>query len=393
METLEDSLKCRICGKIPGEPIDIYNSSTNYKDIMNTILPIWVHNSDVLPKKLCPPCCLKLEHFYAFYQLCTKTDEDFKSQLSWMKTSPKKETITMVKMVPFKVKATSHENNDPENSSKKVNRIKLDQLVFPVSTTQDSHKISPIVSCSRCRCTCTPSQVSKLTKNNSKENHCITIPTNKTKQYDSNSKINNSTNSSTSENSGVSLRPRKTRSPDVKISKNKKSFNLKSRLKNNRSILSNSSLVKSVDKVKTKLSPSADTICVRLDNCDYLVNSYKQNLTKTSESIENSCESTRSLDKSKLCSQLKETSSKVVNKSDNLKLRSSKFSSNLKEDDEVIVICDTYSRKEKDADQCKRRKIPKPSNAKSLTGLKFVCEACDKSFVKEELLKLHKLHE
>ncbi|XP_078035057.1 uncharacterized protein LOC144469048 [Augochlora pura] len=84
METLESSRVCRLCGKHSGISIDIFDKNENHVKKINAVLPIMVHEMDLLPKHMCHRCSYKLEEFFKFYVDCLKTDSHLKSQLSWM---------------------------------------------------------------------------------------------------------------------------------------------------------------------------------------------------------------------------------------------------------------------------------------------------------------------
>ncbi|XP_033336211.2 uncharacterized protein LOC117226199 [Megalopta genalis] len=84
METLESSRVCRLCGKHSGISIDIFDKNENHLKKINAVLPIMVHEMDLLPKHMCHRCSYKLEEFFKFYVDCLKTDSHLKSQLSWM---------------------------------------------------------------------------------------------------------------------------------------------------------------------------------------------------------------------------------------------------------------------------------------------------------------------
>ncbi|XP_076293016.1 uncharacterized protein LOC143215103 [Lasioglossum baleicum] len=84
METLESSRVCRLCGKHSGISIYIFDKNENHVKKINAVLPIMVHEMDLLPKHMCHWCSYKLEEFYKFYAECLKTDTNLKGQLSWM---------------------------------------------------------------------------------------------------------------------------------------------------------------------------------------------------------------------------------------------------------------------------------------------------------------------
>ncbi|XP_066597200.1 homeobox-like protein HDP1 [Prorops nasuta] len=106
METLETSRVCRLCGKQSGISINIFDKNENHVKKINVMLPIVVHEMDLLPKHMCHRCSYKLEEFYKFYVECLKTDTDLKNQLSWMrKEGGQKSTgVPMVQIENFKLK-------------------------------------------------------------------------------------------------------------------------------------------------------------------------------------------------------------------------------------------------------------------------------------------------
>lgn len=67
---------------------------------------------DMLPKQMCHRCSYKLEEFHKFYFQCIKTDNNLKSQLSWMRKEKKVDEIVspMVHFGNFKIK------NEPVDS-------------------------------------------------------------------------------------------------------------------------------------------------------------------------------------------------------------------------------------------------------------------------------------
>ncbi|XP_043252102.1 uncharacterized protein LOC122397188 [Colletes gigas] len=93
METLESSRVCRLCGKQSGISINIFDKNENHVKKINAILPIMVHEMDLLPKHMCYRCSYKLEEFHKFYVDCLKTDAGLKSQLSWMRKGNPKERV------------------------------------------------------------------------------------------------------------------------------------------------------------------------------------------------------------------------------------------------------------------------------------------------------------
>ncbi|KYM98618.1 PREDICTED: uncharacterized protein LOC108777453 [Cyphomyrmex costatus] len=93
METLESSRVCRLCGQHSGISINIFDTSENHVRKINAVLPIMVHEMDLLPKQMCHRCSYKLEEFHKFYMNCLKTDAALKSQLSWMRKGGVREKV------------------------------------------------------------------------------------------------------------------------------------------------------------------------------------------------------------------------------------------------------------------------------------------------------------
>ncbi|XP_008216966.1 putative leucine-rich repeat-containing protein DDB_G0290503 [Nasonia vitripennis] len=175
METLEKSRNCRLCGKNSGIAVDIFDKNESHVRKINAILPILVHEMDLLPKQMCHRCSYKLEEFYKFYVECAKTDTELKSQLSWMRKENLEEKIVtpMVKVNRFKIKTEppDHDPNDPDSVFGKMNE---NSLVFPATILHSyDFDASPMLTCSRCRCICngniniskqSPKEVKELTK-------------------------------------------------------------------------------------------------------------------------------------------------------------------------------------------------------------------------------------
>ncbi|KAJ8687349.1 hypothetical protein QAD02_023143 [Eretmocerus hayati] len=170
METLEESRMCRLCGKNSGISIDIFDKKESHVRKINAILPILVHELDLLPKQMCHRCSYKLEEFYNFYVACAKTDSELKSQLSWMRKEDFEEEIKtpMVKICPFKIKAEPKDENGSMDSDV-FGHISESSLFFPASILQSTFdpNASPMLTCSRCRCLC--SEGMKENKNSVKK--------------------------------------------------------------------------------------------------------------------------------------------------------------------------------------------------------------------------------
>lgn len=105
METLESSRVCRLCGQQSGISINIFDESESHVRKINAVLPIMVHEMDLLPKQMCHRCSYKLEEFHKFYVDCLKTDAALKSQLSWMRKDKEKIGVPMVHIENMKIKA------------------------------------------------------------------------------------------------------------------------------------------------------------------------------------------------------------------------------------------------------------------------------------------------
>ncbi|XP_011503778.1 PREDICTED: uncharacterized protein PFB0765w-like [Ceratosolen solmsi marchali] len=156
METLEKSNMCRLCGKHLGVAIDIFDKTEDHMRKINAILPILVHEMDLLPKQMCSRCRYKLEEFYNFYVDCAKTDTEFKSQLSWMnKENVQEKIITpMVKINKFKIKAEPSDNDDIIDSCNVLEHIRKNSLMFPASILKHSFdsKADCMFPCVNCQC-------------------------------------------------------------------------------------------------------------------------------------------------------------------------------------------------------------------------------------------------
>lgn len=114
METLESSRVCRLCGKHSGISIYIFDKNENHVKKINAVLPIMVHEMDLLPKHMCHWCSYKLEEFYKFYADCLKTDTNLKGQLSWMgKEDPQQRVGTpMVHIENIKIEPPDYDAFD-----------------------------------------------------------------------------------------------------------------------------------------------------------------------------------------------------------------------------------------------------------------------------------------
>ncbi|XP_076241719.1 uncharacterized protein LOC143183848 [Calliopsis andreniformis] len=152
METLESSRVCRLCGKQSGISINIFDKNENHVKKINAVLPIMVHEMDLLPKHMCHRCSYKLEEFHKFYVDCLKTDAHLKSQLSWMRTEAPKERvgIPMVHIENFKIKIEplDYDAYDINTIDDNVNYINSMN-----SVTYQSNDL-PYATYARCRCCC-----------------------------------------------------------------------------------------------------------------------------------------------------------------------------------------------------------------------------------------------
>ena len=153
METLESSRVCRLCGKLSGcISINIFDKNESHVKKINAVLPIMVHEMDLLPKHMCHRCTYKLEEFYKFYVDCLKTDADLKSQLSWMgKDVPTERVgIPMVHIENVKIKIEPRDY-DAYDMSPMVDNV--DYINSMSSVTFQPNDI-PYAAYARCRCCC-----------------------------------------------------------------------------------------------------------------------------------------------------------------------------------------------------------------------------------------------
>ncbi|XP_068983959.1 uncharacterized protein [Bombus flavifrons] len=153
METLESSRVCRLCGKQSGISINIFDKNENHVKKINAILPIMVHEMDLLPKHMCHRCSYKLEEFHKFYMDCLKTDAGLKNQLSWMRKEDSKERVgvPMVHIENIKIKVEPpdyglYDDNDYINS--------MSSVTYPVNSVRSNNIPGPITYASYARCAC-----------------------------------------------------------------------------------------------------------------------------------------------------------------------------------------------------------------------------------------------
>ncbi|RLU26973.1 hypothetical protein DMN91_000772 [Ooceraea biroi] len=156
METLESSRVCRLCGQHSGIAINIFDESENHVRKINAVLPIMVHEMDLLPKQMCHRCSYKLEEFHKFYVDCLKTDAALKSQLSWMRKGHVREKIgvPMVHIENVKIKAEplDYDVYELEPLVENIDYINsMSSMAFPANGIHDGLTYATF---SRCRCCC-----------------------------------------------------------------------------------------------------------------------------------------------------------------------------------------------------------------------------------------------
>lgn len=152
METLESSCVCRLCGQQSGISINIFDESENHVRKINAVLPIMVHEMDLLPKQMCHRCSYKLEEFYKFYVGCLKTDAALKNQLSWMRKDRDKEKIDvpMVHIENVKIKAELLDYDELEPLIENMEYINsMNSMTLPAS---EIHNGLTYATLSRYRC-------------------------------------------------------------------------------------------------------------------------------------------------------------------------------------------------------------------------------------------------
>lgn len=159
METLESSRVCRLCGKQSGISINIFDKNESHVRKINAILPIMVHEMDLLPKHMCHRCSYKLEEFHKFYVDCLKTDASLKSQLSWMRKEDSKERIgvPMVHIENIKIKV-----EPPDYDLYDINPIvdndeyisSMSSVTYPVNSVQSNNIPERITYTTYAHCGC-----------------------------------------------------------------------------------------------------------------------------------------------------------------------------------------------------------------------------------------------
>lgn len=155
METLESSRVCRLCGQHSGISINIFDETENHVRKINAVLPIMVHEMDLLPKQMCHRCSYKLEEFHKFYVDCLKTDAALKSQLSWMRKGGVREKVgvPMVhieNMKEIKAEPLDYDVYDLEPLVENIDYINsMNSVTFP---TGSIHNGLTYTTFSRCCC-------------------------------------------------------------------------------------------------------------------------------------------------------------------------------------------------------------------------------------------------
>ncbi|EFN62858.1 hypothetical protein EAG_08952 [Camponotus floridanus] len=163
METLESSRMCRLCGQQSGISINIFDESENHVKKINAVLPIMVHEMDLLPKQMCHRCSYKLEEFHKFYVDCLKTDATLKSQLSWMRKDRDKEKIgvPMVHIENMKIKAESLDYDVYELEPLIENMEYINSMALPAGGIHNGLTYATL---SRYRCCCDKKDQSRAKK-------------------------------------------------------------------------------------------------------------------------------------------------------------------------------------------------------------------------------------
>ena len=156
METLESSRVCRLCGKLSGcISINIFDKNESHVKKINAVLPIMVHEMDLLPKHMCHRCTYKLEEFYKFYVDCLKTDAGLKNQLSWMRKDVPTERvgIPMVHIENVKIKIEPGDYDAYDMNPMVDNVDYINSMNSMNSMTFQPNDI-PYAAYARCRCCC-----------------------------------------------------------------------------------------------------------------------------------------------------------------------------------------------------------------------------------------------
>ncbi|XP_076757131.1 uncharacterized protein LOC143427110 [Xylocopa sonorina] len=176
METLESSRVCRLCGKQSGISINIFDENENHTKKINAILPIMVHEMDLLPKHMCHRCSYKLEEFHKFYVDCLRTDADLKSQLSWMRKDDSKERVGVpmvhIENIKIKVEPPDYDLYNVDPIVDNVDYINsMSSVTFPVNgvQTNDIPERITYTAYTRCGCYCDKADQSNQTVSTNRE--------------------------------------------------------------------------------------------------------------------------------------------------------------------------------------------------------------------------------
>ncbi|XP_077268776.1 uncharacterized protein LOC143900885 [Temnothorax americanus] len=166
METLESSRVCRLCGQHSGISINIFDESENHVRKINAVLPIMVHEMDLLPKQMCHRCSYKLEEFHKFYVDCLKTDAALKSQLSWMRKGGGKEKIDVpmvhIENVKIKAEPLDYDVYELEPLVENIDYINsMNSVAYPTGGIHDGLTYAAF---SRYRCCCDKKDQSRSTR-------------------------------------------------------------------------------------------------------------------------------------------------------------------------------------------------------------------------------------
>ncbi|XP_032687627.1 uncharacterized protein LOC116851874 [Odontomachus brunneus] len=166
METLESSRVCRLCGQQSGISINIFDENENHVRKINAMLPIMVHEMDLLPKHMCHRCSYKLEEFHKFYIDILKTDATLKGQLSWMQKGRGREKIGVpmvhIENVNIKTEPLDYDVYELEPIVENIDYINsmANSVAFPASCIREGLTYAAF---SRCRCCCDKDQSRRRT--------------------------------------------------------------------------------------------------------------------------------------------------------------------------------------------------------------------------------------
>lgn len=152
---------CRLCGNKSGISINIFDKKESHVRKINAVLPIMVHEMDLLPKHMCHRCSYKLEEFHKFYIDCLKTDAHLKSQLSWMRKEEEesKERIGIpmvhIENVKIKVEPIDYDAYELDPIVENVDYINaMSSMTFPVNTSRTNGIREEIAYTTYCPCYC-----------------------------------------------------------------------------------------------------------------------------------------------------------------------------------------------------------------------------------------------